>query len=302
VSRRADERVLGMPLDRLFAGYLVLAGSALAFPGRPAGWPLLLAAHLIAVAALWPHAAWRAVLERRSARVRAAIRAIADWAPLALVPALYTELAVLNRAVHGGRYFDDTIIAWEQALFGGQPSREWAAALPLPWLSELLHLAYLSYYFIIFVPPLLLYLSGRTDAFRAGVFALMLGFFVHYLFFIYFPVQGPRYLFPAPGGELAGGFFHALAHRVLEAGSAQGAAFPSSHVGVSVVQTLVVFRFMPRWTPLFALLTIGLAVGAVYGGFHYAIDALAGLLLGLAAFAAAAPLHRRLAGSARTAA
>jgi membrane-associated phospholipid phosphatase len=126
------------------------------------------------------------------------------------------------------------------------------------------------------------------------VFALMLGFFVHYLCFIYFPVQGPRYLFPPPGGEAAGGFFQALAHRVLEAGSAQGAAFPSSHVGVSVVQTLVAARFLPRLAPLLALLTLGLALGAVYGGFHYAIDAVVGALLGVAVFVIAAPLQRRM--------
>jgi membrane-associated phospholipid phosphatase len=298
--------MLGLPLDRLFAIYLLLSVLALGFPARPSGWLLLLAAHAVAIAVLWPvppvhNALLRAlhgVSRRGRERAGAWIRAIADWAPLLLVPLLYAELAVLNRAVHAGRYFDDNVIGWEQALFGGQPSRDWAAAMPELWLSEMLHFAYLSYYFIIFVPPLLLYLRGRKDAFRIGVFTLMFGFFLHYLFFIYFPVQGPRYLFPAPGGELANGFFYALAHSVLEAGSAQGAAFPSSHVGVSVVQTLVVLRYLPRLAPLFALLTLGLALGAIYGGFHYAIDAVAGLLLGVAAFAAARPLYGWLLGSA----
>jgi membrane-associated phospholipid phosphatase len=122
----------------------------------------------------------------------------------------------------------------------------------------------------------------------------MLAFFTHYIFFIYFPVQGPRYLFPPPGGELANGYFYQLAHRVLEVGSAQGAAFPSSHVGVSVAQTLVVWRYLPRLTPVFALLTLGLALGAIYGGFHYATDAAAGILLGAAAFALAPRLAHTL--------
>jgi membrane-associated phospholipid phosphatase len=287
--------VLGLPLDRLFAAYMAIAGAALLFPHRPASWPALLALHALVILAGWPLPALQHTLSRASAGVRSAVRTAADWLPLLLIPLLYTELALLNRSVHDGRYFDDVIIGWEQALFRGQPSQEWAAAAPHLWLSEPLHAAYLAYYFIVFVPPLLLFLRGRTDDFRRVAFAVMLSFFAHYLFFIFFPVQGPRYLFPPPGGELAGGPFYQMAHRLLEAGSAQGAAFPSSHVGVSVTMCLLVRRHLPRLTLLIGVLTAGLAFGAVYGGFHYAVDALAGLVLGIAVFFAARPLHDRLA-------
>jgi membrane-associated phospholipid phosphatase len=108
-------------------------------------------------------------------------------------------------------------------------------------------------------------------------------------------VQGPRYLFDPPGGVIANGFLYQLTHTVLEAGSSQGAAFPSSHVGVSVTQTLLMIRYMPRLAPLIGVLTLGLALGAIYGGFHYAIDAAAGLALGVAAYAAAGPLRKWLA-------
>ncbi|MGH7446145.1 MAG: phosphatase PAP2 family protein, partial [Longimicrobiales bacterium] len=294
MSAHAPERVPGLPPDRLFAIYLLACLPALAFANRPSVWPVLLALHVLTAAVAWPLPWLRAALAKPAPATRRTIRSIADWAPLLLIPLLYKELAILNRAVYGGTYFDDMVIAWEQAIFGGQPSQEWAAAAPHLWLSEPLHAAYISYYLIIFTPPLLLFLRGRTEAFRNGVFTLLLAFFVHYVFFIYFPVQGPRYLYPPPAGDLAGGAFYQVAHRMLEAGSAQGAAFPSSHVGVSVAQTLVVWRFLPRLMPLFALLTLGLALGAIYGGFHYAIDAAAGVLLGALAFAAAPALRRLL--------
>lgn len=296
MSAHAGERVPGLPLDRLFAIYLLAGIPALAFSNRPSIWPLLLALHAGGALLAWPLPAVQSVLSKASPKARRVARTLFDWAPLLLVPLLYKELAILNTAFHGGTYFDPLVIAWEQSIFGGQPSRGWAAAAPFLWLSEPLHAAYLSYYFIILVPPLLLFLRGARADFRAGVFALMLAFFTHYLFFIYFPVQGPRYLFPPPGGDLANGFFYQIAHRVLEAGSAQGAAFPSSHVGVSVAQTLIVARYLPRLTPVFALLTLGLALGAIYGGFHYATDAVAGLLLGTLAFTAAPRLARALAG------
>ncbi|HSJ25290.1 MAG TPA: phosphatase PAP2 family protein [Longimicrobiales bacterium] len=291
--------VLGLPLDRLFALYLAVAAVALLFPHRPGAWPVLLALHVLAIAVAWPMPPIQHSLAGARPGIRRVIRGTADWLPLLLIPLLYTELAVLNRAVHDGRYFDTMIIAWEQLLFRSQPSQEWAAAAPYLWLSEPLHAAYLSYYFIIFGPPLLLFLRGRTDAFRRVAFAVMLSFFAHYLFFIYFPVQGPRYLFPAPGGELAAGPFYQVAHRVLEAGSAQGAAFPSSHVGVSVTMTLMVIRHLPRLAPLIGALTAGLAFGAIYGGFHYAIDAVAGLILGAFVWLAARPLYDRLLSQSR---
>jgi membrane-associated phospholipid phosphatase len=271
-----------------------VTGLALAFPFRPAVWPLLAFAHLAAVAlgfGLTPaRQAWRLF----SARLPAAARFIGDWYPLVLLPALYLELAILNHAAFGGRYFDATIIGWEQAMFRGQPSRTMAPAAPFRWLSEPLHLAYLSYYFIVLVPPIVLGVQRRWDAFRAAVFTLMLGFFAHYLFFVYFPVQGPRYLFAPPGGDAVAGPVTRLAHGVLEAGSSQGSAFPSSHVGVSVVQCANAFRFFPRFAPLLVTLTLGLGLGAVYGGFHYAIDTLAGLALGIACAIAGPQLYRRL--------
>lgn len=287
-------RPLGEPIDRLFGAYALVAGTALFFPHRPDAWPLLAAAHLLAALAGFgarPVAtAWNA-FARRWPR---AATFVGDWYALVIIPGLYLELALLNRAVFDGRYFDDAILRVEAQLFGGQPSRDWAAAANHLLLSEVLHAAYLSYYLIIYVPPIVLYAKGMKREFRAVVFAVMLTFFVHYLFFIYFPVQGPRYLFPAPGGAIAGGFFYQLAHRVLEAGSSQGAAFPSSHVGVSLAQSVATGRFLPALGAVVALLTLGLALGAVYGGFHYATDAVLGALLGLLAVLVAPRIHRRM--------
>jgi membrane-associated phospholipid phosphatase len=293
-TRDAAIRSLGEPIDRLIAGYALVSGVALFFPFRPSAWPVLAGLHLVAVilgAAPRPlRHAWNG-LGRHWPRLATLI---GDWYPLVLVPALYAELAPLNRAVHDGRFFDDPIIAVEQAVFRGQPSRDWAAAVPDLMLSELLHASYLAYYIIIYLPPLVMYARGMRHAFRTTVFTLLLTFFAHYIFFIYFPVQGPRYLFAAPGGAIAGGFFYQLAHRILEAGSSQGAAFPSSHVGVSVAQTLMDWRYIRPLALPIGLLTLGLACGAVYAGFHYATDAVLGAVLGVLAARFGPGLHARL--------
>jgi membrane-associated phospholipid phosphatase len=259
--------------------YAIVASAAVFFPHRPEYWPVVLIIHLLAVVLLWPLPPFRQGWDVFSQRWPRAMQVPFDWLPFLLIPLLYTELAPLNQMVHGGVYFDSIILAVEHAVFG-MPSQDLAVRFPFLWLSEMLHGGYLSYYFIVFVPPLILYLTGRRQAYRRVVFTVLLSFFLHYVFFIYFPVQGPRYLFPAPGGSIARGHLYQATHKLLEAGSSRGAAFPSSHVGVSVTQTLIMFRFLPRVAIVLCVLTVLLATGAVYGGFHYATDAFCGLLLG----------------------
>jgi membrane-associated phospholipid phosphatase len=222
------------------------------------------------------------------------MRFISDWYLLLLIPFLYRELGLLNYSIFHGRYFDSIILNWEQRIFGGQPSRSLARTYPSPALSEYLHFSYLSYYLIIYIPAIYLYARGRRDLHQKLVFNLMLTFFAHYLFYMYFPVQGPRYLFPAPGGQLAKGYFYKLAHKILEAGSARGAAFPSSHVGVSFSQAAFTCLYAKPLAPFALLLAASLTIGAVYGGFHYGTDVSCGLIFGLLLFFLAPKVARAL--------
>lgn len=272
-------------MNRLAALYLVLSGLALAGPHRPSFWLPLLALH----------AAVAATLARTSVRPAdrpGIVGAVVTLLPLLVMPLLYSELPLLNRSVWDGRYFDPIVIGWERAVFGGEPARTLARAMPWPWLSEPLHAAYLAYYLIMYVPALVVARAHGRRAMRDVVFTLTLAFFAHYLFFVWFPVEGPRYRFAPPAGAIAGYPAYELAHAALEAGSSRGAAFPSSHVGVSVAAVVAVARWMPRFAIGLGIVSLGLAVGAVYGGFHYAIDAVVGALYG-AALALAAPALRR---------
>jgi membrane-associated phospholipid phosphatase len=269
------------PADWILGGLLLVTAPALAFPHRPATWPLVLAVHLLLAMLLLARPVRERLLRPVAARAPQAFEIIRLWYPLLLIPALYSGLPLLNRSVHGGVYFDRIVLAWEDALFGGQPSQTWARAAPHLWLSEPLHAAYLSYFLVIAVPPLLLYLSRRIRAFQEVVVTFALVIAIHQIVFVYFPVAGPRYLFPAPtGGGIEHGCFYRWTHRVLEAGSSQGAAFPSGHVAVSIAQTIACARHLPRLAPVLAVFAVGIGVSTVYGGFHYLVDALAGALVG----------------------
>lgn len=237
---------------------------------------------------------------RREAAGAPSVRRIARaWYPFIVVPLTYAVLPYLNTRVHGGRYFDTTIQALEQSLFGMQPAARVAEAIPYLWISEPLHAAYLSYYLLIWGPALLCYLRGRMDGFVAARDAFVLASLACFLFFVFVPVQGPRYLWAPPAERLIGnGPLRALTHAILERGSSRGAAFPSGHVAVAVAQAVVAWRFLPGNGMAVAATAFLLAIGTVYGGFHYAVDSVAGAAVGAGAglLATQAALRRFRAG------
>jgi membrane-associated phospholipid phosphatase len=216
------------------------------------------------------------------------------WAPLIALLFLYTEMPMLIRATGHGTLRDAEVMRWELALFGGQPALMWAAHWRSRVGSEVLHAAYLSYYAIIFSVPIGLYVARRNAEFAEGVFVLMLTFVACFVCYIVFPVAGPRYLWTSPAGADPGPI-RAVAVWLLEARSSRGTAFPSSHVAVAVTQSILGLRYFERRGAIIAALAVGLALGAVYGGFHYAIDVVAGVIVGGVITLAGLRLAQRLA-------
>lgn len=239
---------------------------ALATPLRS---PLSVAGHLLLLAGA---AAAGAGLGRRGIA-----KLLGDWLPLLAVPFLYAELPTLI-AAGGVAYHDGAVQALEATVFPGEPARRLASRYPWGWVSETLHAAYFLYYPLIYVPPAWLYFTRRREGFDTLVTGVAATFAACFLVFAIYPVQGPRYLWPSPGAPP--GMIRSLVLSVLESGSSRGTAFPSSHAAVAVVQTLLARRVGFRGWRVCAAVTAGLSLGAVYGGFHYAIDIVAGAAAG----------------------
>ena len=289
-----DHRPLD-PATTIVVAYLVLTAPLLPLGGVAPIRLATLAIHLSAIAALLALA--RRVRPGRVARV------LSDWAPLLLVPFLYLELPHLMEGMPGSvRYHDPAIAGLERTLFGTESAYRWAGAWPSPLLSELPHACYLSYYLIIYLPPLFLYLGLATDpatarsmtAYRETVLAVMLSFLSCFVVFVVAPVQGPRYL-GVPEG-VPSGPVRDLALVLLANGSSRGAAFPSAHVSVAVAQALTALRHQPRVGRWILPVAVGLGAGAVHGGFHYALDVLVGAAVGVVAAYVVGPLGRCING------
>ncbi|MCU0621488.1 MAG: phosphatase PAP2 family protein [Gemmatimonadales bacterium] len=256
------------------AGYgLVVAAVALSrlWLG-PARLGMIALAHLLLVVLM--------VLVTRPGVGRAG-RVLRELAPLLVLPALYSALDVLSG---GGRVasHDAVILAWEQRLFGMQPARDWWQRQPSTTWSTLLHGVYWGYYFLLAIPALVL--ARDPDRRRIARFAryVVPTYLLCYLVFVFLPVGGPYYVFPRPAAWFLDNAPARLVYRTLDGGSSYGAAFPSSHVAATLAAFVATWLDARRLAWVTLVPVILMPIATVYCQMHYALDAIVGVVVGLA--------------------
>ena len=251
--RSAKALTVPRPAELLTAGYLAITGVVALVYGP--SWPLV-AAHAAGVVVLL------AVVPRLSDVAR-------DWLPVALLPLLYLEIGLINQFVAPG-YHDDLVLKLEHVVFPVSPHDALHRLLPWRPLAGYFEFGYLAYYALLPMLGLALYRAGRLREYREMLATVLITFYVCYLAFVFFPVAGPWYARAHSDG---------LTDVLLTHGSSKGAAFPSSHVAVAMVIWLLAWRYHRRVFWLMAPIVPALIIGTVYGGYHYGVDALAGLAL-----------------------
>jgi membrane-associated phospholipid phosphatase len=141
------------------------------------------------------------------------------------------------------------------------------------------------------VVALTLYFSRHFEELKEFATTVMATFFFCYVIFTIFPVRGPFYYFGPIDPYAKGLLFPQVVHKLLLRAASVGTAFPSSHVAASVAIWLVCRRYLRRLSHAILVIAIGIFVGTVYGGFHYALDALAGVAVGIACGLLGPKLH-----------
>jgi membrane-associated phospholipid phosphatase len=280
VTRRGE-----LSVDRLTLGFVALfAALLLAQAHAVPAWPSLLAADVLVVVLV--------LLVRRLPDQGAFADVVGGAYPLILASAFYWQLGVMQLDI--GRLHDALVQRWEAAIFGAQLSVVWHEQAPSTLLSAVLHFCYGAYYWILLLVPVWLLVRRKREAFRRAVFLIALALYVSYLIFGLFPVAGPYFMFPAVPARLVSSWPAQYVHFMLGNGSSMGTAFPSSHIAASWVAVFAAWRDARRLALVLAPIALGLALGTVYGQFHYAVDAVAGALLAVVLAAVADPLMRAL--------
>jgi len=196
----------------------------------------------------------------------------------------------------------------EQWLFNCQPSVEFSKLCPDIWFSEPFNLGYFAYYPLIAIVAIY-YFVFRFDLFEKASFVIVTSFFLYYLIYIFVPVAGPQFYFPAigmdnvtacnflsigdyfnhndillPGPGFEQGLFFELVEASQEVGERPTAAFPSSHVGISTILMIMAWRVNKKLcyglTPFYVLL----CCATVYIQAHYLIDVFAGWISAVAIY------------------
>jgi membrane-associated phospholipid phosphatase len=203
--------------------------------------------------------------------------------PFAILPWLYKLTSAINQGLDRW-ILDAPLERLEGSLFGGQPSLLLAERAPWPLLSEALHACYWAY--LPLVPLLAVVLAAqrreREAEHTAGTICSAI--FLCYLFYIWLPVRSPLYNYPPLPPPLSDGFFYHLTHAFAARGGVEGGAFPSSHAAIATLAWLLAVRHERRVAWITALPTAGLLVATVYGRYHYALDTIAGVALGVLVF------------------
>lgn len=156
-----------------------------------------------------------------------------------------------------------------------------------PLLGEALAAAYMSYIpLLIVVSVALLGLPERGWRAPAETFArrLCIAWAICYILYLVIPVLGPRFVYAGYQAPRMGpGPISALSKLNGDHGMLRGAAFPSAHVAATTVAVWSAWRWRRSVFRFVFPLSIALAIGAVYLGYHYVVDILAGILVGVLA-------------------
>ncbi|MFP4431254.1 MAG: phosphatase PAP2 family protein [Spirochaetota bacterium] len=201
----------------------------------------------------------------------------------------FTDCIRLSQYLYGGRSLDRLFLHLEELLFGFQPALLFSELLSAsPVVNELFFFSYFFYYALIVTGPWILFFRGeRLEAIR-GLFLITGGFAILYLFYILFPVHGPKYAIESLRqswySEFSGFVFTSIMTTIFENTNLAGAAFPSSHVAMATAALLFNRKHNPGLAAAFVLPTLLLCFSTVYIYAHYAVDVLAGIPVGLAVY------------------
>lgn len=208
-----------------------------------------------------------------------ALSVIRDWLPAPLMLFTYWTSGLL--AVGSNARLASALLSIDRRLLSRlefRPNR-------LPALAgQFLELAYLLCYVLVPMGLGCLYLL-RLGCHAEDYWAVVLPpTYVCYAAVPFFRTLPPRLHPGDPVGEPPPSPLRAFNLWILEKGSIAFNTFPSAHVAASGAAALAVFHQAPAIGMLFFAGATGIALGSVYGRYHYAADAVAGASLALVSY------------------
>ncbi|HOJ13357.1 MAG TPA: phosphatase PAP2 family protein [Deltaproteobacteria bacterium] len=267
------EEVLTLDMAVLFALAALAAGG-------PAGTKGILATNCVIVACIVS----AAVLCRNSGK--RALTVFRDWYVLVFLITIYLENRTLIPLVNP-REYDALVMAADRLVFLGEDPTVLLEKVMHPLLTEFLQLVYASFYLLPLTLCMALYASRTTrNEFHVAASTILMGFYLSYLGYYLMPVAGPRFFMEGlHTKELEGLWtFEFVREALARAEGRMLDCMPSGHALVSVLTTLLAYRYVRSFAPWSLVWTVLLLFSTVYLRYHYVLDLAVGSMLGILVF------------------
>jgi len=188
-------------------------------------------------------------------------------------------------------FFDRILVGFENLIFPVHPT-VWFQRWNHPLITEWMMFGYSFYLLLLPITVSWLYFRKKKTQSHHLLLSLIIAFFICYIGFFLFPIEGPRYyLHNLYTVKFTGYFFKSITDLIEGEAMLHGGCFPSAHCAAATVMLLLSFRYdklLFAWT---APIIITLFTATVYGRYHYPSDFAAGFVVGAAAIRLATALQ-----------
>ena len=206
--------------------------------------------------------------------------------PTACILIVFDSLELLVHYLNP-RDIDPLLIKLDYMIFHGYPT-VMLEAIMSPLLTDMLQVAYISYYLLPVTLGIVLKLKEDSRAFDRSLFLIMLCFYLSYIGYLLMPALGPRFTMEhLQQRELQGLCITGPVQEALNRlEGIKRDAFPSGHTAITLTVIYLSWRFEKRLFVLFLPVGIALIVSTVYCRYHYVVDVIGGAALALITIAA----------------
>ncbi len=213
-------------------------------------------------------------VRKKWTRVRA-IEILCNFSPIFFVIVIFERLGDLIPYLRHD--VDALLIKLDLAIFGVHPTI-WLERILYPPLTDLLSLAYASYYFIPVLLITILYFWGKEEEFSLTIFTLLLGYYISFFGYIVMPAIGPRFTLAClQTAPLQGGAITKFVIRILDLlEHNKRDCFPSGHTQMVLISLWFAFRYRRPLFWIYLPIVIALVFSTVYLRYHYVVDIAAG--------------------------
>jgi membrane-associated phospholipid phosphatase len=212
-------------------------------------------------------------------------RTVRDWLPQALMILAYKQMGWFAPETHTYR-FEHTWIVWDRILLNdlhGRSLIEFAG----PVLPALLEFCYALVYAVPPITMLVIYGAGLRRQADTLLTIYLLGLFLCYAQFPLWPSEPPRTVFPGQDLPTVHTFLRTFNLSIVGDYGIHTSVFPSAHVSGAFAAACAIAYLLPRnrlLVSVYFAYAILVAIATVYGRYHYVVDAVAGIVIGILSF------------------